>query len=193
MKFFATALSAAFAVSGALAQLTINTPILPGNQPTAQALLSFDQTSATSLTWTVNIAAGTSIGLDIRDSTGTVAQSAAFTVNPGTDSSCVGQNPSSTSSTATAGNTSPATTSAAATTTSTSATTTTAPATTAPTTTAAPTTSVTHTTTSAVSSSKAVSSTATSAKATSTNAAPTQAAGFGAAAFLGAAAVALFA
>ncbi|KAF8739392.1 hypothetical protein AX14_009764 [Amanita brunnescens Koide BX004] len=82
-----------FTASGALAQstLTINTPVLPGSQPGAQAIEAFPETNGTSISWTVNLAAGTQIGLSLRDSTGNVAQSAPFTINPGPDSSCVGK------------------------------------------------------------------------------------------------------
>lgn len=103
----------ALVASSALAQLQINTPasavvcepllltwsggtppyflsILPGNQPGASALITFPQTSATSVTWNVDIAAQTSLGLDIRDSSGAIAQSAPFSVQAGPSSSCVG-------------------------------------------------------------------------------------------------------
>ncbi|KAF8806957.1 hypothetical protein BYT27DRAFT_7100795 [Phlegmacium glaucopus] len=111
--------------SDAFAQLMINTPsaavvcqplliawsggvctILPGNQPSAPALVTFPSTNATSVTWLVDIAAQTSLGLDLRDSTGNLAQSAAFSVQPGPDSSCVGKTSSLTfGSTAPAGST----------------------------------------------------------------------------------------
>ncbi|KAG6908547.1 hypothetical protein DXG01_004180 [Tephrocybe rancida] len=167
--------------------------ILPGNQPGAQALHDFGQVSGNSLTWIVNIAAGTSIGLTLRDSTGNTAQSAAFAINAGTNTDCVGKDPSTSGAPTTAGNTTsgPAgsttpTTPAGTTTTPTTPAipATTAPATTAPATTPAATTPR---------PSSASSLTVTSARPSSTNAAPTQAAGFGAAAFLGAAAVAIFA
>ncbi|KAG6817652.1 hypothetical protein H0H87_005409 [Tephrocybe sp. NHM501043] len=157
MQFFATLVTVALAASSALAQLTVNTPILPGNQPTAQALHDFGQVTGNSITWTVNIAAGTSIGLTLRDSTGSTAQSAPFTINAGSkcfvflefcssrlislsaaDSSCVGKDPSSSGSPSTAGNTSPAPSSPAATT---------APTTTAPGATTTPTTPAPGTTT----------------------------------------------
>ncbi|KIJ62814.1 hypothetical protein HYDPIDRAFT_176263 [Hydnomerulius pinastri MD-312] len=100
--------SLALFVAGALAQLTINTPgnvvecqptllswsggtgdILPGSTPTAAALENLGQQNSTSVTWTCNIAAGVSIGLTLRDSTGTVAQSAPFTINPGSSITCL--------------------------------------------------------------------------------------------------------
>ncbi|KAH7884733.1 hypothetical protein F5I97DRAFT_1891566 [Phlebopus sp. FC_14] len=104
--------SLALFVAGALAQFTINTPsnvveceptllswsggtapyflsILPGSSPSAAALENLGQQNGTSVTWTCNIQAGTSLGLTLRDSTGAVAQSAPFTVNPGSSTSCL--------------------------------------------------------------------------------------------------------
>ncbi|PPQ69323.1 hypothetical protein CVT25_005924 [Psilocybe cyanescens] len=72
--------------------------ILPGGQPGAAALLDFGQQTGTSLTWTVNITAGTSLGLVLRDSTGTVSQSAPFTVQSSSDTSCLNGGSSSSSS-----------------------------------------------------------------------------------------------
>ncbi|KAG6827455.1 hypothetical protein H0H92_011723 [Tricholoma furcatifolium] len=185
MKFLATLTTVAVAAGTALAQFQINTPIEPGNEPSAAALESFSDLTGTSLTWTVNIAAGTSIGLTLTDSTGAIAQSAAFTINPGSNSTCVGQSASTTAA-STAGNTTPASSTGAATTagaTTAAGTTATSPATTAAT---GATTAVSKAATTSAS------STATSAKASSTNAASTQAASFGAA-LLGAAAVAFLA
>jgi hypothetical protein len=104
--------SLALFVAGALAQLTINTPanvvecqpillswsggvspyflsILPGGSPTAAALEDLGEMNTTSVTWTCNIQAGVSLGLTLRDSSGTVAQSAPFTVNPGSSTTCL--------------------------------------------------------------------------------------------------------
>ncbi|KAF9223399.1 hypothetical protein BS17DRAFT_706072 [Gyrodon lividus] len=61
--------------------------ILPGGSPTAAALENLGQQNGSSVTWTCNIAAGVSLGLTLRDSTGAVAQSAPFTINPGCMSS----------------------------------------------------------------------------------------------------------
>ncbi|KAK2460346.1 hypothetical protein APHAL10511_007735 [Amanita phalloides] len=138
---------ALLAASAALAQnsFTINTPtnavvcqplllawqggtrpyflvVLSGNDPTGQALEDLGQQNGTSLTWLVNQPAGTALGLTLRDSTGLVAQTASFTVNPGSDSSCLGKAASTsaggkpgtassgTSNSATSAATSPATT-----------------------------------------------------------------------------------
>ncbi|KAF9238491.1 hypothetical protein BU15DRAFT_75186 [Melanogaster broomeanus] len=106
--------SLALFVAGALAQFTINTPanvvecqptllswsggvspyylrqvILPGASPNGAALEDLGEMNTTSVTWTCNIAAGTSLGLTLRDSSGTVAQSAPFTVNPGSSITCL--------------------------------------------------------------------------------------------------------
>ena len=58
--------------------------LLPGGQPSATPLVDFGRQNGTSLTWTVNQPAGTSLGLTLRDSTGKVAQSAPFTVTAST-------------------------------------------------------------------------------------------------------------
>ncbi|KAI6165809.1 hypothetical protein EDD17DRAFT_1553388 [Pisolithus thermaeus] len=101
-------------VAGALAQstFTINTPsnvveceptlitwtggtppyylsILPGADPTGTAIESLGQQNSTSVTWVCNIASGTSLGLTLRDNTGATVQSAPFTVNPGSSTSCL--------------------------------------------------------------------------------------------------------
>ncbi|CAE7106414.1 unnamed protein product [Rhizoctonia solani] len=101
-----------------------NTPvfisIIPGGQAGAAALQDFGQQTGTSLTWTANIAAGTSITFQLRDSTGAVAFSSPVTVQSSSDSSCLGAQPSTSSaapgSTSAAATTPAATTSAAATT-----------------------------------------------------------------------------
>jgi len=116
MKF--TLFTIAAFVAGVSAQFTINTPtnvvvcqpillswsggvapyflsILPGNQPGAAALEDLGTQAGTSFTWKADIAAGTLIGLNLRDSSGQTAQSAAFSINTGPDSSCVGQGQSS--------------------------------------------------------------------------------------------------
>ncbi|CAE6429646.1 unnamed protein product [Rhizoctonia solani] len=87
-----------------------NTPvfvsIIPGGQPGAAALQDFGQQAGSSLTWTVNIAAGTSITFQLRDSTGAVAYSSPISVQASSDSSCLGAQPS-TSATATSAVASP--------------------------------------------------------------------------------------
>ncbi|KAF8968144.1 hypothetical protein BDZ97DRAFT_1801148 [Flammula alnicola] len=130
---FAPVAAALFLAGSAVAQLTINTPLnvvvcqpllitwtggtppyflslLPGNQPSAAALLDFGTQTGTQLTWTVNITAGTlselllfilihgfinlliqgtSLGLDLRDSTGALAQTAPFTVQSSSNTACL--------------------------------------------------------------------------------------------------------
>jgi len=213
MKSVFTSLAAvALFVSGALAQFTINTPtnvvvcqpilltwsggtppyflsVLPGSQPNAAALVDLGQQSGTSFTWTVNIAAGTSIGLNLRDSSGLVAQSAPFTINSGTDSSCVGKTPSTSAGSATtaagASSGAPASASAPATGT-TPATIATPPIATTP---LATTKAAATTTAPPAGSSTAHATTSTS----SSNTAPTHAAQMGVAGFVGAAVMALLA
>ncbi|KAG1835041.1 hypothetical protein EV424DRAFT_341793 [Suillus variegatus] len=103
-------------VAGTLAQFTINTPanvvecqptllqwsggtapyfllsftqsILPGATPNGAAVENLGQQNSTSVTWVCNIQSGTSLGLTLRDSTGLTAQSAPFTVNPGSSTTC---------------------------------------------------------------------------------------------------------
>ncbi|KAG6873927.1 hypothetical protein C0995_008966 [Termitomyces sp. Mi166 len=193
MKIFASLATLALTAASAVAQqFMINTPILPGSQPSAPALENLGQVQGNSFTWTVNIPAGTSIGLTLRDSTGNVVQSAPFTINAGNDNSCIGA--SSTAGGSTAGNTSPATSGAAPSTSSpatpSSPATSAAPATSAPATATTPAATSRPTTPNA---SSAAASSGASASTSSSNAAPTQAANIGAAALLGAAAVALLA
>ncbi|KAJ3565329.1 hypothetical protein NP233_g7703 [Leucocoprinus birnbaumii] len=103
MKFFAVSVLAAV---GAFAQsLVINTPanavllsfcsplnvisVLPGVKPTGTPLENLGTFTGDSFTWNVDIAAGTSIGLTLKDSTGAIAQSAPFTIQSSTDTSCL--------------------------------------------------------------------------------------------------------
>ncbi|KAJ3507014.1 hypothetical protein NLJ89_g6537 [Agrocybe chaxingu] len=69
---------------------TLTSPsLLPGNEPSANAILDFGTLTTTQLSWNVNITAGTSLGLTLRDSTGAISQSAPFTVQSGSDTSCL--------------------------------------------------------------------------------------------------------
>ncbi|CAE6505282.1 unnamed protein product [Rhizoctonia solani] len=113
-----------------------NTPvfisIIPGGQAGAAALQDFGQQTGTSLTWTANIAAGTSITFQLRDSTGAVAfssrtraasvrdssgavaYSAPATVQSSSDSSCLGAGASTSAvASSSAAGTTPVTSSAA--------------------------------------------------------------------------------
>ncbi|KAL4074910.1 hypothetical protein V8B97DRAFT_1647819 [Scleroderma yunnanense] len=138
--------------------------ILPGADPTGTAIENLGQQNSTSLTWVCNIASGTSLGLTLRDSTGLVAQTAPFTVNPGSSTSCL-----NTTSLAPGPSVAPSTSAAGATS---------SPTTTAP----------------GSSSSKAASSTSTGSSSTATHssAAMVHVANFGAAGAIGAAVAALF-
>ncbi|KAJ7908246.1 hypothetical protein B0H13DRAFT_663108 [Mycena leptocephala] len=113
MKFTITAAAVASLIPG-IHGLTVNTPtasglvvcqpisltwtdgtapyylsIIPGGNAAAPALKIFDPTNGTSLTWKVDIAAGTSITLEIKDSTGTMAYSDAVSIQSASDTSCV--------------------------------------------------------------------------------------------------------
>ncbi|KAF8905106.1 hypothetical protein CPB84DRAFT_1772447 [Gymnopilus junonius] len=108
------ALIAALVSSAAAQTFTINTPlnvqvclpvlinwtggtppyflsILPAGQPSANALVDLGQQSGNSVTWIANLPVGTGAFLDLRDNTGTLAQSGSFTIQTGTNTSCVGQ------------------------------------------------------------------------------------------------------
>ncbi|KAH9481391.1 hypothetical protein JR316_0005916 [Psilocybe cubensis] len=87
------ALSALLATSAMAQTYQINTPILPAGQPSAPALLDLGSQSGNSVTWVANLQPGISGFLNLRDSTGTLAQSGPFTVQSGTNTSCVGQTP----------------------------------------------------------------------------------------------------
>ncbi|TRM65116.1 hypothetical protein BD626DRAFT_490968 [Schizophyllum amplum] len=120
MKFLVAAASLIAAVQA----LTINTPasltvcqpsllswadgstpyfltILPGGQ-TSGALKTFDQTDATSITWNVDLASGTSVTLSIKDGTGNVAYTDAVTITEGNDNSCVSSGTAASGSTGSA-------------------------------------------------------------------------------------------
>lgn len=57
--------------------------ILPGANPSGQAIENLGMQNGTSYTWLCNLPSGSSIGLTLVDSTGVTGQTAAFTVNPG--------------------------------------------------------------------------------------------------------------
>ncbi|KAI0058202.1 hypothetical protein BV25DRAFT_1919567 [Artomyces pyxidatus] len=150
----------------------------------ALAILSSDN-SGTSFSWPqVNFPAGTSLDLNVRDSTGILAQTAPFTVNPGTTGCLNGGSSSSSgsaSSAPTSGSTSSTGASAAPTTSSTTSAA--APTSTAPTSS--------HPS-SASSASSAPSKASTTSAPTTANAAP-RATAFGAAGLLGAVVAAVLA
>ncbi|KAJ2926924.1 hypothetical protein H1R20_g10199, partial [Candolleomyces eurysporus] len=115
---FACALTVLAVTAGALAQgpVTINTPALPANQPGAAAIVDFGRVETSPFSWTANLPVGTSFFLQLRDSTGAVGQSGTATIQTGTDTACVGQTTSTTSTATTGGTTTTGTTPAATTT-----------------------------------------------------------------------------
>ncbi|KAG5638899.1 hypothetical protein H0H81_008959 [Sphagnurus paluster] len=111
MKLFVLAASLV-SIAPSILALTINTPTnvvecqpilltwdggkppyfvsaIPGGQPAAQAIKSFPTQNGNSFTWIVDLQAGTSISLSLKDSTGEQAYSDIVQIQPGSDSSCV--------------------------------------------------------------------------------------------------------
>ncbi|KAI9439974.1 hypothetical protein H4582DRAFT_2075325 [Lactarius indigo] len=93
--------------------LTLALPFLfsqsihPGAAPNDPALVDFGTQQGTSFLWSaVNFPVGTSLDITLRDSAGQISQSAAFTIQTGSDTACL--NASSSSSSASGGSTSPA-------------------------------------------------------------------------------------
>jgi len=72
--------------------------VLPPSQPSAAAIEQFPAQEGNSFTWIVNLAAGQSITLAIRDSTGAINYSSELPIQAGTDTSCIGQSVSGTGS-----------------------------------------------------------------------------------------------
>jgi len=87
--------------------------ILPAGQPSAPALVDLGTQTGTQVTWVANLAVGVSAFLDLRDNTGALAQSGTFIISAGGNTSCVGQTPvtsgSSAGPTTAAGGSSPST------------------------------------------------------------------------------------
>ncbi|KAI0661470.1 hypothetical protein C8Q70DRAFT_657982 [Cubamyces menziesii] len=63
--------------------------LVPGGQPSAPALKQFPVQNGNSMTWVVDLPAGTSFSSSLRDSTGAQAFSDIQTVQPNSDSSCL--------------------------------------------------------------------------------------------------------
>ncbi|KAG8692595.1 hypothetical protein FRC09_011083 [Ceratobasidium sp. 395] len=68
--------------------------IIPGKQPGAAALKELPQQQGTSYTWTVDLPQGTSITVQIRDSTGFTQYSSDVVIQNSSDSSCLNGNTS---------------------------------------------------------------------------------------------------
>ncbi|OXG89300.1 hypothetical protein C348_00256 [Cryptococcus neoformans Gb118] len=134
---FARALILLTAVAGVLADLTVSSPasliqcqpvllswsggsapyylaIIPGGEASAASLKDFGEQSGTSLTWTVDIASGTSVSVKVTDSTGTINYSSPVTIMAGSSSSCVSTSTAATGSTESTDSSSSASTVAAA-------------------------------------------------------------------------------
>jgi len=63
--------------------------VQPENEPNAGPLVNLGEQNGTSFTWVVNIPAGDNGFLQLRDSTGVLAQSGVFSVQAGTTTSCL--------------------------------------------------------------------------------------------------------
>ncbi|OWZ58973.1 hypothetical protein C361_00263 [Cryptococcus neoformans Tu259-1] len=134
---FARALILLTAVAGVLADLTVSSPasliqcqpvllswsggsapyylaIIPGGEASAASLKDFGEQSGTSLTWTVDIASGTSVSVKVTDSTGTINYSSPVTIMAGSSSSCVSTSTAATGSTESTDSSSASTVAAAA-------------------------------------------------------------------------------
>ncbi|KIJ69273.1 hypothetical protein HYDPIDRAFT_185116 [Hydnomerulius pinastri MD-312] len=121
MKFSLASLGCFVAVVAAQGILVINTPanvveceptlitwsggeapyflvVLPAGQPDAAPIENLGEQTGHSLTWVANVAAGTDLGLTLKDSTGAIAQSAPFTVQPSTSAKPVEGSSGATSS-----------------------------------------------------------------------------------------------
>ncbi|KAF5327603.1 hypothetical protein D9619_004803 [Psilocybe cf. subviscida] len=60
-------------------------------EPSAAALVDLGQQSGNSVTWLANLGVGIGAFLNLRDNTGAIAQSGTFTVQTGSNTTCVGQ------------------------------------------------------------------------------------------------------
>ncbi|KDR76238.1 hypothetical protein GALMADRAFT_156343 [Galerina marginata CBS 339.88] len=131
---FASVAAALLLASSSVAQLMVNTPLsVVVCQPTllswtagtppyflryVQMRMTCDNTlispvafspTTLSLTWIANFSVGTTLGLNLRDTTGTLVQSAPFTIQSGSDLSCLNASGSSSSSSGSAGSAPPTT------------------------------------------------------------------------------------
>ncbi|KAI1797141.1 hypothetical protein LXA43DRAFT_1138120 [Ganoderma leucocontextum] len=72
--------------------------INPGGVPGATAFQQYSGVTGTSFTWSANISSGTSIGLQLTDTNGQIAQSAPVTIQAGVTTSCLTSDQSSAAS-----------------------------------------------------------------------------------------------
>ncbi|KAK7690774.1 hypothetical protein QCA50_005873 [Cerrena zonata] len=63
--------------------------LIPAGQPSAAAIKQFDTQQGTSFTWNVDLPAGSTFSISLKDSLGTQAFSDIETVNSGPDSACL--------------------------------------------------------------------------------------------------------
>ncbi|KDQ57156.1 hypothetical protein JAAARDRAFT_157271 [Jaapia argillacea MUCL 33604] len=127
---FATLISTTFffalAIQAVVADFTIDTPtftqcqksqvtwqdtgagpynlvVVPGSDPCGDVLADLGDHAGTSMTWLVNLAAGTSVELSLEDASGNEAWSGVITIGSSSDSSCLPAAASSASSSSVAG------------------------------------------------------------------------------------------
>lgn len=62
---------------------------LPGGEPAGTPLKDWGQQSGTELTWTVDLPAGTSISMQVKDSNGAINYAQAVSVRAGSDTKCL--------------------------------------------------------------------------------------------------------
>ncbi|KAL7420799.1 hypothetical protein Q5752_004752 [Cryptotrichosporon argae] len=89
--------------------------VIPGGEVSAAAYETInDDVADTSTTWTVNLAADTSVTIKVTDATGAIAYSSADTIQAGADTSCVNATTSASASASASASSGAATSSAAA-------------------------------------------------------------------------------
>lgn len=88
--------------------------IIPGGQASAAALKDLGQQTDNQETWTVDLAAGTSITVKLTDSTGNTVYSSPVTIGEGSSTSCIGAAAVSGSSSAASGSSAASSTGAVA-------------------------------------------------------------------------------
>ncbi|KAK3808866.1 MAG: hypothetical protein J3R72DRAFT_393006 [Linnemannia gamsii] len=76
-------------IQGTRAEPPFVLSVVPGGQPTASPLVLFKIQVGSSFLWTVDIPAGASVALTIKDANDRVAQSAPFMIHTGTNTDCL--------------------------------------------------------------------------------------------------------